>query len=168
MSKRYRVAGYVKLAKLWERSRQSALQYHRAYYEQKYKDATDFECVGVYVDITGQKRICKRPQMLSLLRACTLGKIDCIAAQTKGYLTANSQELCYLLKFLFDLPVRVELITEDENYRIDTILDYEHQREALRQMAEDYVALDEAAYNAWKHNVLRGMNENICTEKGDK
>jgi len=36
MSKVYRVAGYVKLAKLWQRSKEQALEYHRNYYEQKY------------------------------------------------------------------------------------------------------------------------------------
>lgn len=32
----YHVAGYVKLAKLWERSAESAINYHNHYYSEKY------------------------------------------------------------------------------------------------------------------------------------
>lgn len=158
MSKQYRVAGYVKLAKLWERSREAALAYHAQYYAEKYRDAPSMELTGVYVDITGQKQIYKRPEMLRLMRDCTQGKIDCIAAQTKGYLAANSRDLCYLIKFLFDLPYRIDLVTEDELYRIDTIADVEEQREALSRMAEECVALDEAAYRNWEKEVLQAMD----------
>ena len=52
MEKKLRVAGYVKLAKLWERRRAQALEYHTKYYAKKYSDSTDFELVGVYIDIT--------------------------------------------------------------------------------------------------------------------
>ena len=31
MSERYKVAGYVKLAKLWERSKDTAIPYHHQY-----------------------------------------------------------------------------------------------------------------------------------------
>lgn len=55
MQKKLRVAGYVKLEKLWERRRAQALEYHTKYYAKKYSDSTDFELVGVYIDITGRK-----------------------------------------------------------------------------------------------------------------
>ena len=132
MSFNYRVAGYVKLAKLWE---------------------------GVYVDITGQKLIYKRPQMLHLLKACRNGEVDCIAAQTKAYLAANSEEFCYLLKFLSDMPGLIELVTEDEKYHINTIMNPEQQKEALEKMADDYVKLDETKYKKWKEKILQGIQE---------
>ena len=57
---RYRVAGYVKLAKLWERSRDTAIPYHHQYYEKKFEGHPDFELVDVYIDITGRKEIKNR------------------------------------------------------------------------------------------------------------
>ena len=35
MSFNYRVAGYVKLAKLWEKNKEAALSYHKRYYKEK-------------------------------------------------------------------------------------------------------------------------------------
>ena len=55
MDKTYKVAGYVKLAKLWERTGEEAIQYHNEYFQNKYDGADEIELVGVYVDITGQK-----------------------------------------------------------------------------------------------------------------
>jgi len=153
----YRVAGYAKLAKLWERVGEQAVSYHVSYYTRKYKENTRMQLAGVYVDITGQKEICRRPEMLRLLRDCTEGRVDCIASQTKGYLAANSGELCYLLKYLFDLPSRIEIVTEDDNYQIDTVRDAENQRQALKKMVEDYVLLDSAAYEKWKDKVVHNM-----------
>ncbi len=90
MSFNYRVAGYVKLAKLWEKNKEAALSYHKRYYKEKCDKIPGWILQGVYVDITGQKLIYKRPQMLHLLKACQNGEVDCIAAQTKAYLAANS------------------------------------------------------------------------------
>ena len=104
MSFNYRVAGYVKLAKLWEKNKEAALSYHKRYYKEKCDKIPGWILQGVYVDITGQKLIYKRPQMLHLLKACRNGEVDCIAAQTKAYLAANSEEFCYLLKFLSEMP----------------------------------------------------------------
>lgn len=73
----------------------------------------------VYVDITGQKEISRRPEMLRLLRECLGGEVDCIAAQTKGYLAANTKEFCYLIRLLFDSNHRIDIITEDNMYHID-------------------------------------------------
>ncbi len=152
-----KVAGYVKLAKLWERSREQAIVYHHNYYEEKYKDNPDMELVDVYIDITGQKQIYKRPEMLRLLRDCVAGKINIIAAQTKGYFAANSQELCYLIKFLFDLSHRVDLITEDNDYRVDTVKDIDNQRKALQNMAENYIILDIESFEVWKEKITEGI-----------
>ncbi len=150
----YRVAGYVKLAKLWEKHSEQARKYHKKYYVEKF--ATDEKMIlcDVYIDITGQKEIYKRSEMVRLLRDCMAGKVDCIAAQTKGYFAANTQELCYLLKFIFDLPYDIELITEDSTYRIDTIESPDDQRSALKKMADDYAELDSETYKDWKQKVL--------------
>ena len=58
--KRFRVAGYIKLAKLWERSKDQAMELHKAYYEEKFVDNPEMELQEVYVDITGNKHIYKR------------------------------------------------------------------------------------------------------------
>lgn len=52
MDSKYKVGGYVKLAKLWERSKDAVVAYHSSYYAEKFKDDTDKELFGVYIDIT--------------------------------------------------------------------------------------------------------------------
>ena len=64
MDHRYKVGGYVKLAKLWERSKDAAVAYHSSYYAEKFRDDADKKLVGVYIDITGNKEIYKRPEMV--------------------------------------------------------------------------------------------------------
>ena len=104
----YRVAGYVKLAKLWEKRRDAALKLHNDYFRQKYENIPDFELVHVYVDITGQKTITKRQEMIQLLKLCVGSEVDIIDVPTKAYLAANMEEFCFLLHFLFSLHHRVE------------------------------------------------------------
>lgn len=77
MNQKYKVAGYVKLAKLWERSAEKAIAYHRAYYKEKYEDSDRFVLFDVYVDITGQKEISRRPAMLRVIRDCMRGDSLC-------------------------------------------------------------------------------------------
>lgn len=64
MDRKYKVGGYVKLAKLWERSKDVAVAYHSSYYAEKFRDDADKRLVGVYIDITGNKEIYKRPEMV--------------------------------------------------------------------------------------------------------
>ena len=61
MDRKYKVGGYVKLAKLWERSKDVAVAYHSSYYAERFRDDVDKRLVGVYIDITGNKEIYKRP-----------------------------------------------------------------------------------------------------------
>lgn len=157
--KKYNVACYVKLAKLWERAEESARVYHYNYFHQKYADSSNMEIVDVYIDITGAKNISKRPEMVRLLRDCTMGKIDCISTQTKAYLAANSREFCYLMKFILDNPKQIEIVTEDVEYNINTINNAENQRQELLRMANDFVDLDRATYEKWKKAVVLSMNE---------
>jgi len=70
MDHKYKVGGYVKLAKLWERSKDAAVAYHSSYYVEKFRDDADKRLVGVYIDITGNKEIYKRPEMVHLRSDC--------------------------------------------------------------------------------------------------
>ena len=144
-----KIAGYVKLAKLWERDRDEALRLQKEYYEEKFKNDPDFKLVGVYVDITGQKNIYRRPEMIRLLGDCMSGKVDVIYAQTKGYLAANTKEFCYLIKFLFDMKHRIDIVTEDETYNINTGADVDNQRHELYQMADKFAKCEPDEYKEW-------------------
>lgn len=154
-----KTAGYVKLAKLWEKRRQEAMPYHYQYYMTKFADSEKFELTDVYVDITGSKQIVKRAEMVRLLKDCAEGKVQCIATQTKGYLAADTREFCYLFKFLRDIGDGVHIITEDDNYHIDTVANAEKQLQALSKMAEDYIALNPADYDKWKSQILSAMEK---------
>ena len=79
----------MKLAKLWERSKDAAVAYHSSYYAEKFRDGTDKRLVGVYIDITGNKEIYKRPEMVHLLKDCKKGAVNLIFSQTRAYLAAN-------------------------------------------------------------------------------
>ena len=45
MDRKYKVGGYVKLAKLWERSKDAAVAYHSSYYAEKFRDDADKSCL---------------------------------------------------------------------------------------------------------------------------
>ena len=162
MNQKYKVAGFVKLAKLWERSAEKAIAYHRAYYKEKYEDSDQFVLFDVYVDITGQKEISRRPAMLRVIRDCMRGDANCIAAQTKGYLAANTKEFCYLVKLLFDCGQRIDIVTEDDVYHIDTVNDADQQRAALHKMADDYTSLNPDDYSEWKHKIFRSIERMVA------
>jgi DNA invertase Pin-like site-specific DNA recombinase len=153
------VAGYVKLAKLWEKRAAQAVRYHNDYYRKKFADVNKYSLVGVYIDITGEKEIYKRDEMLRLLKDCSEGKVDCIATQTRAYLAANTKEFCYLIYFLHTLNKPIDILTEDEEYNIDTATNYDKQKEALEKMAEDYINLNPNDYYEWSLNVIRGIGE---------
>lgn len=50
MDRKYKVGGYVKLAKLWERSKDAAVAYHSSYYAERFRDDVDKRLVGVYFE----------------------------------------------------------------------------------------------------------------------
>lgn len=151
------VAGYVKLAKLWEKNRDKAVEYHYKYYKDIYGDDDSSVLFDVYIDITGQKNIRKRPEMIRLLKDCTDGKIDIIATQTRAYLAANNAEFCCLLHYLFHLSHKVEIVTEDEYLNINTIKNEENQRDALIKMAFDYVKVFPRDYEKWIKDITEAM-----------
>lgn len=162
------VAGYVKLAKLWERTKDAAIEAHYRFYGELFEDSEDFELVDVYIDITGQKTIPKRMEMVRLLRDCMAGKIDVIATQTRAYLAANPAEFCYLVKFLFDLETTIDIITEDEQYKIDTLVDEDGQREALYAMADQFVSMTQIKYADWLERLLHSIEKlGLMDQEGD-
>ena len=142
MDRKYKVGGYVKLAKLWERSKDVAVAYHSSYYAERFRDDVDKRLVGVYIDITGNKEIYKL-----------------IFSQTRAYLAANTCDFCFLLKYLFDIPMRVDVVTDDDDQRIDTILDVDNQRQSLKELAEKYTSIREKEYLAWKARLEHEMEK---------
>ncbi len=150
-----KVAGYVKLAKLWEKNKDKAIPYHNTYFSEKYENSDQFELYGVYVDITGNRQIEKRPEMVRLIKDCQDGKVDCISTPTKAYLAATARDFCYLIKLLNGFGKEIHLITEDEQYNIDTIVNADGQKEALLQMAEEYISLYPEDYEQWKNSLLK-------------
>lgn len=157
-AEKIKLAGYVKLAKLWERSRDGAIAYHTALYEDRFRDSSQFQLVGVYIDITGQKEIRRRPEMLRLLHDCAKGNVECISAQTSGYLAANAKEFSYLIKMLFEIGNGVNIMTDDRSYNIDTLVNDDQQREALYKMACGLVELNPDDYSRWHAQIEKGMN----------
>lgn len=168
MDRKYKVGGYVKLAKLWERSKDAAVAYHSSYYAEKFKTDSDKKLVGVYIDITGNKEIYKRPEMVHLLKDCKKGAVNLIFSQTRAYLAraylaANTCDFCFLLKYLFDLPMRVDIVTDDDDQRVDTILDIENQRQNLKELAEKYTSIRRKDYLEWRIRL-----EHEMTKAGEK
>ena len=126
----------------------------------------DFELVDVYIDITGRKEIKNRPEMLHLINDCREGKIDCIATQTRADLAANTGELCTFLRYLFDMANPIHIITEDEQYNINTIANDDHQREELYRMARSFTEINPDEYRKWLEDVFLGIDKYVPQESG--
>ncbi len=159
MDNHFNVVGYVKLAKLWERSENAAYEYHQNYYQNKFAGMSNYTLLDVYIDITGKRETYKRIEMVRLLKDCQLGYVDIIFTQTKGYLAANNREFCYLIKFLFSMKHRVDIITEDDTYNINTFVNEDGQREALLKMANDFIYLDPLDFQDWMSELRRSIDE---------
>lgn len=153
----YRIGGYVKRAKLNLRNGNDVKAFHRGMYERRFGGFDDGVLVDVYIDITGYKETSKRPEMLRLMRDCADGKVNLIFSETKGYLAANTREFCYWLHFIFNLENRVDIITDDDQFNINTILNEDHQREALINMAEDYIYLNPPDHQRWLSGVVSAI-----------
>ncbi len=162
-----KVAGYVKMAKLWEKRRSAIVPYHEKYYRDMFSDSDVFDYVGVYIDITGNKEIFKRKEMLRLIKACVAGEVDCIMAMTKGYLAANMRDFSYLFKYLMDARNdEFDFMTEDENdkedssgFYIDTIKNDDDQKGALKEMVEQFVSLYPEEYDEWKKKLESALEK---------
>ena len=91
--------------------------------------------------------------MLRLIGDCKSGSIECIFTPTKAYLAANAREFCYLVKVLTDMDI--DIITEDPDYRINTVLNPAGHKEALIKMAEDYIGLNPPDFAKWVENLWK-------------
>ena len=156
-AKKYRIGGYVKRAKLNLRNGEDVQAYHRRYFEDKYSELDDGVLIDVYIDITGYKETVKRPEMLRLMSDCASGKVNLIVAETKGYLAANTREFCYWLHFIFNLSNRVDIITDDDQFNINTLTNDDSQREALIKMSEDYIYLNPPDHERWLNDVITAI-----------
>ena len=160
---KYKVAGYVKLAKLWEKNKEKAIAYHKEYFKQKFLNSSCFELINVYVDITGKKEIYNREAMIMLLSDISLEKIDCIYTPTKAYLAANTREFFYLIKFLFDINIGINIVTEDEEYNINTYINDDFQKEEIQKLSNHYAGLNPKDYLSWKNKIesaIKKVQEN--------
>ena len=155
--KEYRIGGYVKRAKLNLRNREDVIAFHRGIFERRFGGFEDGVLVDVYIDITGYKETYRRPEMLRLMRDCADGKVNLIFAETRGYLAANTRELCYWLHFIFNVEHRVDILTDDSQFNINTILNADNQREALMKMADDYIYLNPPDHQRWLSNVIAAI-----------
>lgn len=153
----YRIGGYVKRAKLNLRNEREIRAFHQNVFKRRFGDFEDGELVDVYIDITGCKETVKRPEMLRLMRDCADGKVNLIFAETKGYLAANTREFCYWLHFIFNLSDRVDIITDDDQFNINTVINEDKQREALIKMAEDYIYLNPPDHQKWLKGVVSAI-----------
>ena len=154
----FRVAGYVKLAKLWEKNRVNAILLHNQYFAERFRGEDNYDFVGAYIDITGNKNIRQRPEMIRLLRDCLAGRIDVIYTQTKAYLAADSREFFYLLKFIFEMGHKIDIVTEDTDYNINTIFNAENQIAELHKMVNRYSALNPCDYSQWKDEIMKAIS----------
>lgn len=139
---------------------------HLTLYAEKFRDDADKKLVGVYIDITGNKEIYKRPEMVHLLKDCKNGSINLIFSQTRAYFAANTCDFCFLLKYLFDLPMRVDIVTDDDDQRIDTILDVDNQRQSLKDLAEKYTSIRRKDYLEWRIRLEHEMTKAEKNERG--
>ena len=155
--KEYRIGGYVKRAKLNLRNREDVIAFHRGIFELRFGGFEEGVLVDVYIDITGYKETSRRPEMLRLMRDCADGKVNLIFAETRGYLAANTRELCYWLHFIFNVEHRVDILTDDSQFNINTILNADNQREALMKMADDYMYLTPPDHQRWLSNLIAAI-----------
>jgi hypothetical protein len=51
------------------------------------------------------------------------------------------------------MPSRIDLVTEDADYNINTIINAEQQREELLAAAKKYISVEPARYLEWVNKV---------------
>ena len=62
-----------------------------------------------------------------------------------------------MIHFLASLDKKIEIVTEDESYNINTAKNIDSQKEALQKMAEDYIALNPQDYVEWYSDVKNAI-----------
>ena len=97
--------------------------------------------------------------MVHLLKDCKNGSVNLIFSQTRAYLAANTCNFCFLLQYLFDMPMRVDVVTDDDDQRIDTILNVDNQRQSLKELAEKYTSIRRKDYLEWRIRLEHEMTK---------
>lgn len=62
-----------------------------------------------------------------------------------------------MIQFLASLDKNIEIVTEDENYNINTAKNIDKQKEALQKMAQDYITLNPQDYLEWYSDVKNAI-----------
>ena len=122
--------------------------------------------MAIVIFIGGRKEIKNRPEMLRLIHDCKEGRIDCIATQSRAYLAANTGEFCSLIRYLFDMATPIHIITEDEAYNINTIINEDQQKEELYRMAYSFTEMNPDEYRKWIEGVFLGIDKHVLQEGG--
>ena len=102
--------------------------------------------------LAGKHVLCESPIALKETDCEELYSIavNLIFSQTRAYLAANTCDFCFLLQYLFDMPMRVDVVTDDDDQRIDTILNVDNQRQSLKELAEKYTSIRRKDYLEWR------------------
>ncbi len=53
----------------------------------------------------------------------------------------------------------MDIITDDSQFNINTILNEDNQREALMKMADDYIYLNPEDHKKWLKNVVSAISD---------
>lgn len=165
-----KAAGYVKLAKLWEKNKENAIIYHNKFYADKFSNLPNFDLIDVYIDITGKKEIFNRSEMIRLLLDIKLQRVECIYTQTKAYLAANTKEFFYLIKYLFELNENINIVTEDKDYNINTYINDDFQKEEMLKLAGHYATIYSNDYLEWKQKIesaILNFEKDLNKKKAD-
>lgn len=150
---KFNIACYVKLAKLWQKRKDKIPDYYMNLFGKKFSSYANFKLTDVYIDITGENKTYKRPEMIRLLFDIKRQEVNCIYTQTQAYLAANSQEFFYLIKYLYEINENLNIVTDDEEYNINTFINDDFQKEELLNLSNYYVKLKQNDYIIWKNKV---------------
>ena len=71
----------------------------------------------------------------------------------------EQQKAAYWIKHFLDLPMRVDIVTDDDDQRIDTILDFDNQRQSLKDLAEKYTSIRRKDYLEWRIRLEHEMTK---------
>ena len=71
----------------------------------------------------------------------------------------EQQKAAYWIKHFLDLPMRVDIVTDDDDQRIDTILDVDNQRQSLKDLAEKYTSIRRKDYLEWRIRLEHEMTK---------
>ena len=57
-----------------------------------------------------------------------------------------------------NMYTKIDIITEDDSYNINTLVNDENQREALLKMADDCIYLNPLDFQEWMNELVKSIN----------